>query len=262
MSPVKSASGKIIGASKIARDITERKTAEARQRLLTRELHHRTKNLFAVVQAVVSRSFAGKGSVEEAQTAVLERLHSLGQAHILLVDREWQGTDLLELARGETRPFSDRVSMSGPPLVMSPQAAQNFALALHELATNSAKYGALSSPHGRVVISWSVDHAARTRRVHIPLAGARRAPRGAAGAQGLRQRRARAGDGGVRQGAAADRIRSKRRELSGHRLPRGHCRRRRGSGRGLGSADRAWSLRASAGRMRRRGVLILGVGPT
>ena len=157
VSPVKSASGKIIGASKIARDISERKTAEARQRLLTRELHHRTKNLFAVVQAVVSRSFAGKGSVEEAQTAVLERLHSLGQAHILLVDREWQGTDLLELARGETRPFSDRVSMSGPPLVMSPQAAQTFALALHELATNSAKYGALSSPHGRVVISWSVD---------------------------------------------------------------------------------------------------------
>ena len=109
VSPIRNAAGRIVGASKIARDITERKEAEARQRLLTRELHHRTKNLFAVVQAVVSRSFAGKATVEEAQTAVLDRLHSLGQAHILLVDREWQGTDLLELVSGEMRPFSERV---------------------------------------------------------------------------------------------------------------------------------------------------------
>jgi PAS domain S-box-containing protein len=157
VSPIRSASGRIVGASKIARDITDRKQAEARQRLLTRELHHRTKNLFAVVQAVVSRSFAGKGSVEEAQTAVLERLHSLGQAHILLVERQWQGIDLMEVALGEMRPFCDRVIISGPPLIMSPQAAQTFALALHELATNAAKYGALSSPNGRVVIGWSVD---------------------------------------------------------------------------------------------------------
>ena len=77
-----------------------------------------------MVQAVVSRSFAGKETVEEAQTAVLERLHSLGQAHILLVEREWQGTDLLELARGETRPFSDRVTMSGPPVTEPPGRAE------------------------------------------------------------------------------------------------------------------------------------------
>jgi len=157
VSPIKDAKGIIIGASKIARDISDRKEAEAHQRLLTRELHHRTKNLFAVVQAVVSRSFAGKTTVEEAQMAVMDRLHSLGQAHILLVDRQWQGTDLRELVNGEMRPFSDRVTVSGPALIMNPQAAQSFALAVHELATNAIKYGALSSPAGRVVIGWSVD---------------------------------------------------------------------------------------------------------
>ncbi len=157
VSPIKNAAGSIVGASKIARDISDRKEAEARQRLLTRELHHRTKNLFAVVQAVVSRSFAGKATVEEAQTAVMDRLHSLGQAHILLVDRQWHGTDLRELVSGEMRPFSERVTVSGPALIMNPQAAQSFALAVHELATNAAKYGALSSPSGRVVIGWSVD---------------------------------------------------------------------------------------------------------
>ena len=157
VSPMRNAEGRIIGASKVARDITERKHAEARQTLLTRELHHRTKNLFAVVQAVVSRSFAGKRTVDEAEAAVLDRLHSLAQTHMLLLEREWQGTDLLELVRHEMRPFTGRVSVTGPTVILNPQAAQNFALALHELTTNAAKYGALSVASGRVGIEWSVD---------------------------------------------------------------------------------------------------------
>jgi two-component system, chemotaxis family, CheB/CheR fusion protein len=157
VSPMRNSEGRIIGASKIARDITERKQAEARRVLLTRELHHRTKNLFAVVQAVVSRSFAGKHTVEEAEAAVLDRLHSLAQTHMLLLEKEWQGTDLLELVRHEMRPFTSRVMMSGPTIILSPQAAQNFALALHELATNAAKHGALSVAGGRVIIEWGVD---------------------------------------------------------------------------------------------------------
>jgi PAS domain S-box-containing protein len=157
VSPMHNSEGRIIGASKIARDITERKHAEARQALLTRELHHRTKNLFAVVQAVVSRSFAGKRTVEEAETAVLDRLHSLAQTHMLLLEREWKGTDLLDLVRHEMRPFATRVSVSGPTVMLNPQAAQNFALALHELTTNAAKYGALSVASGRVTIDWSVS---------------------------------------------------------------------------------------------------------
>ncbi len=166
VSPMRNAEGRIVGASKIARDITERKHAEARQALMTRELHHRTKNLFAVVQAVVSRSFAGKRTVEEAEAAVLDRLHSLAQTHMILLEREWHGIDLLELVRNEMRAFTSRVVISGPTIVLSAQAAQNFALALHELATNAAKYGALSVAGGRVVIEWAVDSEPATFTLH------------------------------------------------------------------------------------------------
>lgn len=156
VSPVRDANGKVIGASKIARDITERKEVQLRQQMLTQEIHHRTKNLFAVVQAVVSRSFADKANVKEAVTAILSRLRSLAQTHVLLVDKDWKGADLKAVVRAEMEPYKDRVTIEGPSILLNSQAAQNFALAVHELATNAAKYGALSSPGGRVVIGWQV----------------------------------------------------------------------------------------------------------
>jgi two-component system CheB/CheR fusion protein len=156
VSPLKDAGGKIVGASKIARDITERKQAQTRQEMLTRELHHRTKNLFAVVQSVVSRSFTGKLTVKDAETAVKNRLRSLAQTHALLVEKDWQGADLAAVVRTEMSPYPDRVTVDGPTLMLSAQAAQNFALAVHELATNAAKYGALSDQTGWVHVSWSV----------------------------------------------------------------------------------------------------------
>jgi PAS domain S-box-containing protein len=156
VSPVKDADGRITGASKIARDITERKQAQARQELLTREIHHRTKNLFAVVHAVVARSFADKRTVKEAEAAVLSRLHSFAQTHVLLIEKEWQGADIAEVVRTEMEPYAGRVSIEGETVLLNAQAAQNFALALHELATNAAKYGALSNQSGRVFISWRV----------------------------------------------------------------------------------------------------------
>ena len=158
VSPIKDESGKIVGASKIVRDITERKQAQARHDMLTGEIQHRTKNLFAVVQAVVARSFAGKNTVSEAQDAVVSRLGSLAQTHLMLMDHEWEGTELDELVRMELKPFAERVLANGPRLILSAKAAQNFALALHELATNAAKYGALSGPGGRVYITWSVTN--------------------------------------------------------------------------------------------------------
>jgi PAS domain S-box-containing protein len=156
VSPLKDASGRIIGASKIARDITQRKQAEARQALLASELHHRTKNLFAVVQSVISRSFVGKKTVAEAEAAVLSRLRTLAQTHVMLIEKEWQGADIAEVVRSEMSPYAERVTIEGPPVMLTSQAAQNFALALHELATNAAKYGALSALAGHVRITWSV----------------------------------------------------------------------------------------------------------
>jgi len=155
VSPLKDPAGKVVGASKIARDISEKKQFQARQELLTREIQHRTKNLFAVVLAVVSRSFAGKSTVKDAEAAVVSRLRSLGQTHVMLIDKEWQGADLAEIVRAEISPYAGRVKVEGPSLMLTARAAQNFALALHELATNAAKHGALSNATGRVHICWS-----------------------------------------------------------------------------------------------------------
>jgi PAS domain S-box-containing protein len=135
----------------------ERLRAQTRHELLTHEIQHRTKNLFAVVQAVVARSFAGKQTVKEAEAAVIDRLRSLAQTHAMLIDKEWHGADLAEVVRTEMSPYGDRVQVEGPDLMLTAKAAQNFALALHELATNAAKYGALSSRTGRVHISWSTS---------------------------------------------------------------------------------------------------------
>jgi len=156
VSPIKDTSGRVIGASKIARDITDRKLAQERQEFLTQEIHHRTKNIFSVVQAVISRSFADKRTVAEAEQAVLSRLHSLAQTHVMLIEREWHGADIAEVVRGEMSPYAGRYTMEGPTIVLNAKAAQNFALAVHELATNAVKYGALSSQSGRVHINWSI----------------------------------------------------------------------------------------------------------
>ena len=156
ISPVKDGFGRVVGASKIARDVTERRAAQTRQEMLISEVQHRTKNLFAVVQSVVARSFAGKTTVAEAQSAVITRLTSLAKTHLLLMDQEWQGAELAEIVQAELNPFADRVLASGPSIVLSAKAAQNFALALHELATNAAKYGSLSNTTGRVYITWTI----------------------------------------------------------------------------------------------------------
>ena len=157
VSPVKNIDGKIIGASKIARDITERKRNEAQIALLAREAEHRAKNVLATVQATVHLS---QSDTPDSLKRVIEgRIQALANVHRLFVESRWIGAELHNLIAQELSPYrregNGRVRMEGPNLMMEPNAAQAIAVTLHELATNAAKYGALSVTDGRVQMEWS-----------------------------------------------------------------------------------------------------------
>jgi two-component system, chemotaxis family, CheB/CheR fusion protein len=156
VSPIKDADGRIIGASKIARDISERKRKEQHINLLAREVDHRSKNLLALVQATVQLTRAD--TVEELKTAVAGRLQALANAHTLLGQSRWEGADLHGLVAEELSPYrqegEQRTQIKGANLMLEPEAAQSIAVALHELATNAVKYGALSVPAGRLLVEW------------------------------------------------------------------------------------------------------------
>jgi two-component sensor histidine kinase/DNA-binding response OmpR family regulator len=149
-------------------DITERKEAEERQLLLAREVDHRARNVLAVVQAIVRLTRAG--TPEAYVTAVEGRIRALAQAHTLLSRSRWQGADVVRLIGEELAPYSSgtgpKVQMSGPSVFLAPDRAQILALAVHELATNSAKYGALSSGGGALTVTWEVEERALTLRWH------------------------------------------------------------------------------------------------
>lgn len=145
----------------VAIDITERKRAEEHQRMLMAELDHRVKNLLAVVQSVAQRSL--RGGDGEANVRFSGRLAALAQVHTLLADARWEGASLQRLANEAMAPYrigypEGRVLLSGPDLLLTPKAAQTLTLGFHELATNAAKYGALSTPNGRVAVDWDVHH--------------------------------------------------------------------------------------------------------
>ena len=149
------AGGRPIRAIGTARDVTERKADERRQRLLMAELDHRVKNILATVQSIATRTL---GSDAEAQ-ALHGRIAALADAHSILSAEEWRGaelTGLLDAVLTAHRTGRSRVSLEGPPVVLQPKLAQSFALALHELTTNAAKYGSLSVETGRVRLRWEV----------------------------------------------------------------------------------------------------------
>jgi len=158
VSPVKNAQGKILGASKIARDITERKRNEARISTLAREAEHRTKNILATVQATVR--LTPSDTADDLKSIIAGRIQALANAHTLFVQSGWTGADLRELVTQELSPYCQgvetRAHVEGPQLLLEPYAAQTIAVALHELATNAAKYGALLIPDGRIHVAWSV----------------------------------------------------------------------------------------------------------
>ncbi len=137
--------------------IHEREQVRRQQDLLMAELDHRVKNAIAITQALVRGSAASAQSLEAYKEGILERLNAMARTHGLLTKNRWQGVDLRNLVAGQTAAFSERVSITGAKLILRPKAALSVSLALHELATNAAKYGALSAAAGRVEIDWSAD---------------------------------------------------------------------------------------------------------
>ncbi len=150
--------GRITRVSGVIIDITDRKEAEERQSLLAREVDHRARNALAVVQAVVRLTRAK--TVDAYVAAVEGRIHAVSRAHMLLSQSRWQGADLGKLVDEELGPYrtgeGGRITATGPNILLHPATAQAFALALHELATNAAKHGALSSTTGRVRVVWEL----------------------------------------------------------------------------------------------------------
>jgi len=157
--PLRNEAGEVVGLTCASVDVTERKEGEAHLRLLLRELTHRSKNLLAVIQAMARQTARHTGSIETFLTQFSARLQALAASHDLLVRESWYGASLGELIRSQLGGYLDgsnnQVSIDGPAIALRPEAAQNLGLALHELAVNAAKFGALSVPTGRVSITWS-----------------------------------------------------------------------------------------------------------
>ena len=126
--------------------------AQSRQELLVGELQHRSQNLFTVIQSIASRSLVEGQSVRAAREVFIKRLHAVARAHRMLAEAAWTGAPLDQLLREELAAVSQSVTVNGCNIFINTPAAQQFAMIVHELATNALKYGALSSPHGRIII--------------------------------------------------------------------------------------------------------------
>jgi len=158
VSPIYDSAGKVVGASKIAHDITARKEAEQLQAVLVGELHHRVKNVFATVTAIARQTFSKEIEAQQAVAAFEARLSAMAHAHDLLAQGDWQRAELAAVVGQAVAPYpSERFDISGPPVLLHQKAVASLSLALHELGTNAAKYGALSVPTGIVSIKWNYD---------------------------------------------------------------------------------------------------------
>lgn len=160
ISPVKNEKGEMIAASTIARDVTERALAEAHRKLLMAELDHRVKNSLMTVQSIAKLTLRRAGSLEEFAASFESRLMALSRTHNLLIESKWEGAVLRSIVAGELAPYQSadgaRCTILGVTVRLAPGRALAIGMALHELATNAAKYGALSDPQGHVSVAWEI----------------------------------------------------------------------------------------------------------
>jgi PAS domain S-box-containing protein len=140
----------------IVADTTERHKAQERQNLLIGELHHRTQNIFAVIQSVAMRTLSGERTLEEARHIFINRLHAMSRTYTMLTEGAWEGAPLDQIVKDEIAAFSARVSIVGEAIMIQPSAAQTFAMIVHELATNALKHGSLSASDGHVSVAWDL----------------------------------------------------------------------------------------------------------
>ncbi len=169
-SPVRDASGRLLYLVRVLQDITERKEAEQRQRLLIDELNHRVKNTLATVQSLAAQTARSAPSPAAFRESFEGRLIALSKAHDQLTKHRWESADLRALLMAGMAPYGagpDRVILRGEGLVLRPRAVLTLAMTFHELITNAAKYGALSTPAGRIEIHWEPVAAAGGVLLHI-----------------------------------------------------------------------------------------------
>lgn len=144
----------------VIRDISERRAAEERQVLLIHELNHRVKNTLATVQAITAQTLRSAPDPTAFKAAMMARLMALAQSHDLLTRNDWAGASLRELIAEQLRPYETgsprRIQLGGPDLMLPPKTALSLGMALSELATNAAKYGALSVRDGEIEIAWEL----------------------------------------------------------------------------------------------------------
>jgi len=155
--PVRSG-GRVAGLTSAVVDITARKEGQEHLRLLMREISHRSKNLLAIIQAMARQTARHAGGIEDFLNQFNARVQALARSHDLLVQEDWHGASMKDLLRMQLGPYVDaeftQVSIGGPAVLLKPETAQNLGLALHELASNASKYGALSVASGKVTAYW------------------------------------------------------------------------------------------------------------
>jgi two-component system CheB/CheR fusion protein len=165
----------------VVKEVSELRRLEKELRRLMDELQHRVKNTLATVASIVNQTVGGKASRSELIDALKKRLGALAMTHDLLTLRDWRDASLRQILETELRPYdqSNRISLTGPQVDLPPKHALSLTLTLHELATNAAKYGALSQSHGKLTINWvvSVDASGRKLTLHWVETGVKGVPK-------------------------------------------------------------------------------------